>query len=173
MAVVHINSTDVLLQTVYTELKQVARKQLTAERADHTLQATALVNEVCLRMYARPVGVDWQSRSHFLRTAAEAMRRILVDHARHRLAAKRGGRNKREPVEDLPIELPLSPEELISIHDCLDRFELEDPVKAQLVKLRVFGGFSHQEAAEALGFSRQTADRYWKYAKVRLRAMLS
>lgn len=169
----HPNSTGALLQTLYAELKQIAHRQLAGERPDHTLQATALVHEVCLRLNARPADADWQSRSHFLRTASEAMRRILVDHARRHLAAKRGGRNRNEPVDDLPIELPLPPEELIAIHECLDRFELEDPVKAQLVKLRVFGGFSHREAAETLGLSRQTADRYWSYAKVRLRAMLS
>jgi len=167
------NSTDALLQTLYSELRRLASQQLASERPDHTLQPTALVNEVCLRLYERPVGEDWQSRSHFLRTAAEAMRRILVDHARSRLAVKRGGGRRRHPMQDIPVELPLPSEELVAIHEVLDRFEQEDPVKAELVKLRIFAGLSHGETAEALGISRQTADRYWAYAKVRLYALIS
>jgi RNA polymerase sigma factor (TIGR02999 family) len=166
------HSTDSLLETMYSELRRIARNKLIGERADHTLEATALVHEVVLKLGDQPNLPGWESRSHFLRTAAEAMRRILVDHARARLAAKRGGRQPREQFYDIPVELPLPSEEIVAVHECLDRFAEEDPVKAELVKLRIFAGLSHQEAAAELGLSRQTADRYWAYAKVRLYSML-
>lgn len=165
-------STDSLLETLYSELRNIARNKLVGERPDHTLQATALVHEVALKLGDYSNAPGWESRSHFLRTAAEGMRRILVDHARARLAAKRGGQRHREQFHDIPVELPLPSEEILAIHECLDRFAEEDPVKAELVKLRVFAGLSHQEAATELGISRQTADRYWSYAKVRLYSML-
>lgn len=165
-------STDSLLETLYSELRRVARQKLAAERCDHTLQATALVHEVALKLGDQQNFPGWASRSHFLRTAAEAMRRILVDHARARLAAKRGGKKLRERFHDIPIELPLPSEEILAIHECLDKFAEEDPVKAELVKLRVFAGLSHQEAAAELGISRQTADRYWSYARARLYSMI-
>lgn len=165
-------STDSLLETLYSELRRIARQKLAAERCDHTLQATALVHEVALKLGDQPNFPGWASRSHFLRTAAEAMRRILVDHARARLAAKRGGKKLREPLHDIPIELPLPSEEILAIHECLDKFAEEDPLKAELVKLRVFAGLSHQEAAAELGISRQTADRYWSYARARLYSMI-
>ncbi len=167
-----MSTTDSLLEAVYSELRSIARKQLRHERPDHTFQATALVNEVFLKLEGHPDGAAWESRSHFLRTAAEAMRRILVDHARARLAQKRGGDQPHEVFFDIPVELPLPSEEILAIHECLDKFAEEDPVKAELVKLRVFAGLSHQEAATELGISRQTADRYWAYAKARLYAMI-
>lgn len=89
------------------------------------------------------------------------------------MTQKRGGGFQRHVAHDIPIELPLPSEEIIAIHDCLDKFAEEDPVKADLVKLRVFGGLSHQEAADELGISRKTADRYWKYARVRLYSMIN
>lgn len=100
------------------------------------------------------------------------MRRILVDHARTRLRQKRGGKISRQALPDLPIELPLPSEEIIAIHECVDRFADEDPVKAELVKLRIFAGLSHVDAAQELGISRQTADRYWAFAKPRLYSMI-
>lgn len=166
------SSTDSLLETLYSELQDMARGQLRFERPDHTLQATALVNEVFVKLNGRAEAVEWESRSHFLRTAAEAMRRILVDHARMRLRHKRGGKTSRQALPDLAVELPLPSEEIIAIHECLDRFAEEDPVKAELVKLRIFAGLSHIEAAEELGISRQTADRYWAFAKARLYSMI-
>lgn len=165
-------STDSLLETLYSELRGIARNQLAGERPDHTLQATALVHEVAMKLGDFSDATGWESRSHFLRTAAEGMRRILVDHARARLAAKRGGQRYREEFYDIPVELPLPSEEILAVHECLDRFAEEDPVKAELVKLRIFAGLSHQEAAAELGLSRPTADRYWAYAKVRLYALM-
>lgn len=167
------HSTNTLIETLQTELRSLARQKLVGERGDHTLQATALVHEVFVKLTSSPSQIEWTSRHHFLRTAAQAMRQILVDHARARLAQKRGGFYQRHVSYDIPIELPLPSEEIIAIHDCLDRFAEEDPVKADLVKLRVFGGLSHQEAAAELGISRKTADRYWKYAKVRLYSMIN
>lgn len=169
----HMNqSTHALVETLYAELRALAEQKLRCERPDHTLQATALVNEVFVKLDNRPQSIGWESRSQFLRVAAEAMRRILVDHARRRMAHKRGGPQTRVPLQDIPIDLPLPSEEILAIHECLDRFAEEDPIKAELVKLRVFAGLSHQEAAQELGLSRQTADRYWAYARVRLYSMI-
>jgi len=166
------NSTDSLLAMLYDELRNVAGRQLRGERVDHTLQATALVNEAYLRLKPDRAADGWASKSQFLRAAAEAMRRILVDHARAKLAAKRGGPNAQQSFSQIPIELPLPPDELLAIHECLDRLAEEDPIKAELVILRVFGGMSHQEAASSLGLPRSTADRHWSYAKVRLVSMM-
>lgn len=167
------HSTNTLVETLQSELRYLARQKLSGERTDHTLQATALVHEVFVKLTSRQDGIEWSSRTHFLRTAAQAMRQILVDHARARMTQKRGGGFQRHVAHDIPIELPLPSEEIIAIHDCLDKFAEEDPVKADLVKLRVFGGLSHQEAADELGISRKTADRYWKYARVRLYSMIN
>ncbi len=167
------NTTDQLLEMLYVELRSMARQKLLRERPDHTLQATALVNEVYLKLRGEHETSGWSSRSHFLRAAAETMRRILVDSARAKLTQKRGGACERSELLPIPVELPLPPEELLGIHECLDRFSAEDPVKAELVKLRVFGGLTHQEAAEMLDLSRATADRYWAYAKARMMSLMS
>ena len=167
------NTTESLVEMLYLELRELAKSKLRTERPDHTLQPTALVNEVFLKLRDHRRANDWSSRSGFLRASSEAMRRILIDHARARLAAKRGGGHLRQQDLAIPIELPLPTEELIAIHECLDKFAEEDPVKAELVKLRVFAGLSHIEAANELGISRQTADRYWAYARVRLFSLMS
>jgi RNA polymerase sigma factor (TIGR02999 family) len=167
-----LHTTETLIQSLQLELKNIAHERLRRERSDHTLQATALVNEVFLKLNQPLPLKGWRDRAHFLAAASEAMRRILVDHARARLAAKRGGKRLHLQDQEVPIELPLPMEELIAIHECLDKFAEEEPVKAQLVKLRVFAGLSHGEAARELGISRQTADRYWAYARVRLFSMI-
>lgn len=166
-------STKSLVQTMYQELRQVARNHLRRERPDHTLQATALVNEAFMRLKPDRIQEGWTSRSHFRRAASEAMRRILVDHARAKLTAKRGGDRERQPLADIPVELPLPPEDLLAIHESLDRFAEEDPVKAELVKLRVFAGMNQKAAAASLGLPKSTADRFWSYAKVRLVALMN
>jgi RNA polymerase sigma factor (TIGR02999 family) len=167
------NSTDSLLQTLFSELRLIARQKLSTERPDHTLQATALVNEVFIKFKDRSIDSGWQSRSHFVRTAAEAMRQVLVDHARARLTRKRGAGQVKQRFADVPVDLPLPSEEIIAIHECLDKFAEEDPVKADLVKLRVFSGMTNKDAAAELGISRQTADRYWSYAKLRLFTLIN
>jgi len=166
------SSTDSLSQTLYGELRQLARRQLDGERRDHTLQATALVNEVYLKLKPNRVAEGWKSESQFLRAAAEAMRRILVDHARSRMAQKRGGGRFGQALPEIAVELPFPAAEVISVHEALDTLEKEDPLKAELVKLRVFAGMSHREAAEALGLPKSSADRHWAYAKVRLMALM-
>ncbi len=165
-------STDSLLQTLYIELRQIAQRQLSRERISHTLQATALVNEAYLRLKPDRLDEGWKSKSQFLRAASEAMRRILVDHARAKLAVKRGGRLSEQEFREVPIELPLPADKLLAIHECLDKLAAEDSVKAELVKLRVFAGMSQKEASFALGLTKSTADRHWAYAKVRLMSMM-
>ena len=162
-----------MLQTLYSELRAMARQKLRNERPDHTLQATALVNEVYLKLQGEHEESGWGSRSHFLRAAAESMRRILVDSARARMSQKRGGGADREPLAEAAIDMPLPPMELLAIHDCLDRLAEEDPIKAELVKLRVFAGLSQRESASTLGLSPATADRYWAYAKARIMGLMN
>lgn len=161
-------STDSLFNSLYSELKQIASGRMLDERADHTLQSTAVVHEAYFRLCRERREEGWGSRSQFLSAASEAMRRILVDHARARMALKRGGKNREEEFAEPAFEFALPPEEIIAIHEVLDRFAEEDPQKAELVKLRVFAGLGHQEAAEVLGITRATADRHWAYAKLRL-----
>jgi RNA polymerase sigma factor (TIGR02999 family) len=156
-----------LLPLVYDELRKLAAAKLAQEKPGQTLQPTALVHEAYLRL----VGVDkeqaWDHRGHFFAAAAEAMRRILVENARSKKSIKRGGHLKRVELDD-DFTTHAAPDELLALDDALAKLAREDPVKAELVKLRCFGGLSHQEAARVLGISRPTADRYWVYAKTRL-----
>lgn len=160
-----------LLPMVYDELRRVARLKLAREKPGQTLEATALVHEVWLRL-AADAGGQWNSRSHFFAAAAEAMRRILVEAARRKLAAKRGGELVRvdlKHAEDaLTVKAP--PEELVAVNDALDALGTEDPQAAELVKLHYFSGFSLDETADLLGMSRATAYRLWTYARAWLRA---
>lgn len=114
-------STAALLESAYAELKQLASRRLADERPEHTLQATALVNEVSLKLFQADPEKSWHSRSHFVRVAAEAMRQILVDHGRARLAVKRGRGYRRVFPDDIPVELPLPCEELVAIHEGLEK----------------------------------------------------
>lgn len=152
-------------EQLYHHVRLIARQLMAGEPTEHTLQATALAHEAWLRLKDR---TSLDDPAQFLSAAAEAMRRILIDHARSRMTEKRGGGRERHHLDELPLTLPLPPEELIAIHDCLEEFAAEDPVKAELVKLRIFGGLSESSAAAALGLSRATAGRYWSYARVRL-----
>jgi RNA polymerase sigma factor (TIGR02999 family) len=161
-----------LLPYVYEELRRLAAARIAREKPGQTLQATALVHEA----YMRLVNVDqvqhWNSRGHFFAAAAEAMRRVLVEKARAKRGPKRGGGRVRLQLnEAIDVADPRS-EELLGVHEALDDLASESPIKANLVKLRYFGGLSHQEAADALGISRSTADRYWTYAKAFLYAWL-
>jgi RNA polymerase sigma factor (TIGR02999 family) len=137
---------------------------MNAERAGHTLQATALVHEAYLRLLGG-VDVTWESRGHFFGAAAEAMRRILVDHARRRAAMKRGGASMRVEIE---IEEPSPGEPLddvLAVDEALAAFEAIEPEKARIVKLRFFGGLTHEQIADSLGLSLRTVKRYWEYAR--------
>ena len=154
-----------LLPFVYDELRRLAAHRMAGEAGGHTLQPTALVHEAWLRL-----GGDeqpgWQNRSHFLGAAAEAMRRILVERARRRLAAKRGG--GREPLDVAEIEIPApvaDGEALLRVNEALEKFGGVDPRKAELVKLRYFVGLTFAEAAQALGITVPVAKQWWAYAR--------
>jgi RNA polymerase sigma factor (TIGR02999 family) len=157
-----------LLPLVYAELRKLAAARMANEAAGHTLDATALVHEAYLRLTGAQ---SFESRSHFMRAAAEAMRRILVDHARARTAVKRGGRRQRVPLDEA-ARWTESPEHLLDLDDVLARFATGEPRKAELVVLRFFGGMSIPEAAAALGVSVPTAERWWMFARTWLYAEL-
>jgi len=158
-----------LLPLVYDELRHLAAARLAAEPSGNTLQPTALVHEAYLRLVGTPGGDQWDHRGHFFAAAAEAMRRILIDHARQKATARRGGAMQRQEL-DLDAETSPEPrEDLLALDDALDRLASEDSVKADLVKLRYFVGMSLSEAAAALGLSERTASRHWTYARAWLR----
>jgi RNA polymerase sigma factor (TIGR02999 family) len=157
-----------LMPVVYEELRRLARYKMANESADHTLQPTALVNEAWLRL-VHPGHQNWQNRSHFFAAAAEAMRRILVDHARRKKSQKRGGGLEVVQLDDSAFELASPPDELLAVHEALDRLAAEDLTAAELVKLRYFVGMTMEEAANALGLATRTTERLWTYARVWLR----
>jgi RNA polymerase sigma factor (TIGR02999 family) len=157
-----------LLPLVYDELRKLAAARMAEERADHTLQPTALVHEAYVRLVGGDPGRPWNGRSHFFAAAAEAMRRILVDVARRKLADKRGANPQRHALDGLSA--PERDEELIALDDALRKLAEVEPQKARLVELRYFAGLTGEQAAEALGISPTTADRYWAYARAWLQA---
>ena len=157
-----------LLPLVYDELKKLAAAKMAAENPGQTLDPTALVHEAYLRLTGSQT---FESRSHFLRAAAGAMRRILVDRARARTADKRGGRRRRVPLDEA-ARWTDSPDDLLALEDALERFAAEEPRKAELVVLRYFAGMTVPEAAGALGVSVPTAERWWAYARTWLYADL-
>jgi RNA polymerase sigma factor (TIGR02999 family) len=156
-----------LLPLVYDELRKLAAQKLAQEQPGQTLDATALVHEAYLRLVGSGEEQRWDSRKHFFAAAAEAMRRILIEIARRKRSIKRGGHLKRVELNE-DFSQNSSPDVLLALDEALEKLAREDPVKAELVKLRCFAGLSHQDAAKALGISRPTADRYWVYAKTRL-----
>jgi RNA polymerase sigma factor (TIGR02999 family) len=162
-----------LLPLLYQELRRLAAQKLAQEKPGQTLQATALVHEAYLRLVGGGESQHWNSRGHFFAAAAEAMRRILVESARHKQTHKHGGDRLRV---DLPADLagPDSlADDLVALDEALSRLERHDPDAARLVKLRYFAGLSHQEAAAALGVSRGAADRLWALARAWLFRQLS
>jgi RNA polymerase sigma factor (TIGR02999 family) len=161
-----------LLPLVYAELRKLAAARMAAERADHTLNPTALVHEAYLRLVGGAHAPDWNGRAHFFAAAAEAMRRILVESARRRAANKRGGRRARVPLADADPGYAPADAELLAIDEALDRLAAEDPAAARFVQLRYFAGLTAEEAADALGLSRSTAYEHWAYARARLRCLL-
>lgn len=160
-----------LLPLVYQELRRLAAAKLARESPGQTLQATALVHEAWLRLGGESQPV-WGGRAHFFAAAAEAMRQILVDRARQKRSLKRGGGLGRQPIEGDEVASLAPPEEVVAVHDALDALAAEEPLAADLVKLRYFGGFSIEEAADVLHVSRTSAYRLWNYARVWLRASL-
>ena len=153
-----------LVPLVYGELRKLAAWRLNQEAAAHTLQATALVHEAYLKL--SPGEEQWENRKHFFSAAAEAMRRILIDRARRRKAVKHGGDMQRTQWTENDIAGPdHDDEELLGIHELLDRFAATEPRKAEVVKLRYFIGLTIEETAEALGVSTPTAKRDWTFAR--------
>jgi RNA polymerase sigma factor (TIGR02999 family) len=162
-----------LLPLVYDELRRLAAQKLGQENPGQTLEATALVHEAYLRLVDTERARQWNGRTHFFRAAAEAMRRILVDRARHKQSQKRGGAWKQVELE-VAAKVDEDPsDDVVAVHEALELLAQHDPVKAELVKLRYFAGLSVEEAGELLGVSRATADRYWRYAKTWLYCALT
>ena len=163
-----------LLPLVYRELHQLASRYLRRERSDHTLQATALVHEAYLKLIDQRE-VKWQNRAHFYGVAAQAMRRILVDHARGHMAAKRGSGGVKLSLEDneAAIVSAEKAEELVALDEALNRLSEIDPQKSRIVELRFFGGLSIEETAEVMGVSAPTVKRQWRMAKAWLYGQLS
>ncbi len=154
---------ECLLPFVYDQLRAVAQRALTAERPDHTLEATALVHEAYLKLVGERE-IPWASRAHFYVAAAEAMRRILLDHARARGRVKRGGGRARLTLSDV-TDLATKPDEIVRFDDAFRRLEGESPEAAAIVRLRFFAGLSVEQTAEALGVSTSTVDRRWAFAR--------
>ena len=152
-----------LLPLVYDELRKLATAKMDLEKPGQTLQPTALVHEAWLRLAGE--NHSWQNRRHFFSAAAEAMRRILVERARRRGRLKRGGEQARVPLDGIDIAIEVDDPNLLRVHEAIEKFAAEDPVKAELVKLRFFAGMRIAEAAELLGLSATTAKRYWAYAR--------
>jgi RNA polymerase sigma factor (TIGR02999 family) len=159
-----------LLPLVYDELRKLAASRVAREKPGQTLSATALVHEAYLRLVG---GQQFDGRGHFFAAAAEAIRRLLVEQARRRQAAKRGGQGEREELDPDRIAVPADDDELLALHEALDRLGARDPQKAELVKFRYFAGFTADQAAAALGISPSTADRHWNYARAWLRREMS
>lgn len=153
-----------LLPLVYEELRRLAAVKLAGEAPGQTLQTTALVHEAWLRL-AGKVDSQWNDRTHFLAAAADAMRHILIDNARRKNRVRHGGALRRVNLEDVDLASATDDETLLRVDEALTKFAAEDPMKAQLIKLRYFVGLSIPEAAEALGMSESTAKRAWAYAR--------
>ena len=159
-----------LLPLVYRELRELAAARLAHEKPGQTLDATALVHEAYLRLVGEQ---QFDGRGHFFAAAAEAIRRILVEQARRKLAAKHGGQAGRESLDPDRIAAPVPDDELLALHEALDRLAENHPEKAELVKLRYFAGLTADQTATALGISPSTADRHWTYARAWLRRAMS
>jgi RNA polymerase sigma-70 factor (ECF subfamily) len=155
---------DKLLPLVYDEFRALARHYLAQERANHTLQPTALVHEAYMKLVDQ-TRVDWQGRSHFFAVAAQAMRRILVDHARSRQRDKRGGGRARVVLDEAVALSPQKDEDVLALDECLERLAALDARQAKVVELRFFGGLSVEEVAEALGVSKRTVEGDWTFAR--------
>lgn len=163
------NGAKELLPLVYAELRQLAEKKMQGERADHSLQATALVHEAYVRLVQDAVDQQWDSRGHFYVAAAEAMRRILIENARRRQTLKRGGQRQRVELDAVEPAVLQRDEQLLELSDALDRLEKEHPRQAQVVKLRFFAGRPIREVAQILGVSTGTVDSDWAYARAWLK----
>ncbi|HXR07123.1 MAG TPA: ECF-type sigma factor, partial [Candidatus Acidoferrum sp.] len=164
-------ASEELLPLVYDELRQLAAARMAHESAGQTLQPTALVHEAWLRLVTEG-DRTWQNRAHFFRAAAQAMRRILVDRARHKSSIKCGGGQDRLNVEDLDLAAATPDDKILLIDDALARLEAEDPESARVITLKFFGGLTNKEVAKTLGVTERTVEREWAYAKACLYQMI-
>lgn len=153
-----------LLPLVYEELRRLAAHKMANEAAGHTLQPTALVHEAWLRLVGYQ-NQKWVGRAHFFGAAAEAMRRILIDRARRKHAARHGGEHQRVDIQEMDLASPIQDEQLLAVSDALDKLTAEHKAEAELVKLRFFVGLTIDEAAEVLGIAPRTAKYYWTHAR--------
>lgn len=158
------NAASELLALVYDQLRRIAAAKMALEAPDQTLQPTALVHEAWLRLTADEKR-QWNDRTHFFAAAAEAMRRILVDNARRKHAQRHGGGLERVQMPEIAGPAAQNEDQVLAVNEALDKFAVQDPKKAELVKLRYFVGMTIEEAAEALGVSVPTAKRHWAYAR--------
>jgi RNA polymerase sigma factor (TIGR02999 family) len=158
-----------LLPLVYAELRRLAAEKMAREKPGPTLQATALVHEAFLRLVDQKTASQWNSRGHFFAAAAEAMRRILVERARHRNSQKAGGQYERVDLIDIEAPADAAFLDMLALHEALAKLEQKDRRKAELVKLRFFVGLTNEEASRVLGISPSTADNDWAYARAWLR----
>ena len=154
-----------LLELVYEELRRLAISKMAREAPGQTLQPTALVHEAWLRLVGTKEDVKFENRAHFFAAAAEAMRRILIDRARRKLAGRHGGGCERVDWDGQDFAAPDADQQLLAVHDVLDKLAQAHPVQAKLVKLRYFAGMTNEETAQVMGISVSTAKNYWTFAR--------
>lgn len=164
-------ASEELLPLVYDELRQLAAARMAGEAAGHTLQPTALVHEAWLRL-VKEEGRSWQNREHFFRAAAQAMRRILVDRARHKLSRKRGAGAEKVSLEDIDLAAATTDDRILLVDQSLERLEKEDPESARVITLKFFAGLTNKEVAAITKTSERSVERQWAYAKVCLFEMI-
>ncbi len=160
-----------MFESLYRELKIIARSRMAGERSELTFNATSLVHEAWMRL-EKSAGEPWRDRSHFFAAASEAMRRILVEAARRRNATKRGSGVKPTPMDDIDLPDDTDHRRLLEVNEVLDALEAEDPMKAQIVKMRVYCGMENEEIAAVLNVNEKTVRRHWQVAKLRLLQMI-
>src|SRR6516225_1744632 len=158
------HAADKLLPLVYEELRKLAAHRMANEAAAQTLQPTALVHEAWLRLVGKETP-KFANRAHFFAAAAEAMRRILIDRARHKRTLRHGGGQQRVNLEHVDLASPTDDDQLLAVNDALDKLATQNKSEAELVKLRYFVGMTLEEAADALGISPRTADNFWAHAR--------
>jgi RNA polymerase sigma factor (TIGR02999 family) len=157
-----------LLPLVYEELRKLAAQKMSHEAAYQTLQPTALVHEAWVRLVGQDQHCSFQNRAHFFAAAAEAMRRILVENARRKRRLRHGAGQERVPLDEVEVGAETPDERLLEVNDALDTLAREDPLEAEVVKLRFFVGLNHRDIAQALDLSEKTVQRYWAHAKASL-----
>jgi RNA polymerase sigma factor (TIGR02999 family) len=165
-------SSEEMVSALYAELKRLAGAKMNQLGPGQTLQATALVHEAYLRLSREP-NQRWQNRAHFFASAAEAMRRILIEQARRKATLRRSGNSRRVPLDDLDVQAPEPEDRLLHVDSVMEELEKESPLQAEIVKLRFFAGLNHDEVSALLGISEKTVRRHWNFAKIWLYQRIS